>query len=143
MSGFNDYEFDRFQNLDLRFVIGGGVGYTAIRNETTRLDLPAGFSYNREKFTDLVRNSAEAYWGDDFTHQLSATSSIRQSLRVFNNLTDRGQFRVNFDVGATTNLNSWLSWQVTVSDRYLSNPRPDRKKNDILLTTGFRITFQR
>jgi putative salt-induced outer membrane protein YdiY len=143
VSGFNDYEFDRFQNLDLRFVIGGGLGYTAIRTENMRLDLPAGFSYNREKFTDLVRNSAEVYWGDDFTHQVSGSTSIRQSLRVFNNFTNSGQYRVNFDVGATTNLNSWLAWQDTVSDRYLSNPRPERVKNDILITTWLRFTFTR
>jgi Protein of unknown function, DUF481 len=143
VSGFNDNEFDRFQNLDLRFVMGGGLGYTAIRNESTRLDLPAGVSYNREKFTDLTRHSAEAYWGDDFTYQLSGTTSVHQSMRVFNNLTNSGEFRVNFDAGATASLNSWLSWQVTASDRYLSNPRPDRKRNDILVTTGFQVKFSR
>ena len=30
---FNDYEYDRFQNLDLRFVLGGGLGYNVIKND--------------------------------------------------------------------------------------------------------------
>jgi len=31
--------------------------------------------------------------------------------------------------------------QVTVSDRFQSNPLPGIKKNDLLLTTGIRVTF--
>jgi hypothetical protein len=51
---------------------------------------------------------------------------------------------MNFDVAAVTTLKKWLGWQVTISDRYLSNPiQPGLKKNDFLLTTGFRITFAR
>jgi Protein of unknown function, DUF481 len=30
---FNDYEYDQFQNLDLRFVAGGGLGYTGIKGD--------------------------------------------------------------------------------------------------------------
>ena len=59
---FNDYEYDKFQNLDLRFVLGGGVGYHAIQNERSRLDLLASLDYNRSSFsTPLIRNSAELY----------------------------------------------------------------------------------
>jgi len=42
-----------------------------------------------------------------------------------------------------TRLKRWLSWQVTASDRLISDPVPGRKKNDILLTTGFRVSFAR
>ena len=59
---FNDYEYDKFQNLDLRFLLGGGLGYHAIQNERSRLDLLAGLDYNRSSFsTPLIRNSAELY----------------------------------------------------------------------------------
>jgi hypothetical protein len=42
---------------------------------------------------------------------------------------------------AATKLKSWLGWQVTYSDRYLSDPLPGLKKNDVLLSTGLRLTF--
>jgi len=150
---FNDYEYDRFQNLDLRFVLGGGAGYTAVNSERTRFDLLGGLAYNREKFgpqtseptippvLELVRNSAEAYWGNDFTYKLNSATSIRQSYRMFNNLTNTGAYRVNFDLGLATQLRKWLSWQVTASDRFLSNPIPGRQRNDVLLTTGVRVSF--
>ena len=33
---FNDYESDKFQNLDLREVLGGGLGYAAWKGEKGR-----------------------------------------------------------------------------------------------------------
>jgi len=35
----------------------------------------------------------------------------------------------------------WLSWQITASDRYLTNPAPGRKTNDLLISSGVRVTF--
>ena len=146
---FNDYEYDRFQNLDLRFVLGGGLGYSVWKGERGQLDLLGGVAYNHEKFSPLspapefTRNSAEAYWGEDTSYKLSAVTSLVQSFRMFNNLSDTGQYRMNFDLGANTRLLKWLSWNLGFSDRYLSNPVPGRKKNDILYTTGIGITFAR
>lgn len=142
LNTFNDYEYDLFQSLDLRFVLGGGAGFGLVKTETARLDVLGGAAYNRESFsTPLTRNSAEAYWGDDFSYKMRPRTSLRQSFRMFNNLSDTGTYRINFDLGADTSLWKWLSWQVTASDRFLSAPVFGRQRNDILLTTGFRISF--
>ena len=85
--------------------------------------------------------SGEGLAGEEFQFQYSSFGSLQQKMSVYPNLTDPGVFRVSFDTTADTRMNRWLSWQVSVSDRYLSNPVPGRKKNDILLTTGLRITF--
>ncbi|MCU1330099.1 MAG: hypothetical protein JWN34_5469 [Bryobacterales bacterium] len=141
---FNDWEYDRFQNLDLRFVIGGGLGFHALKRERTVLDLLAGVDYNRSSFsTPLTRNSAEVFWGDDYAYKVSGTTSLVQSFRMFNDLTNTGSYRVNFDVGASTKLSRWFTWNVSVSDRYLNRPAPGRKTNDLLYTTGLGITFAR
>jgi putative salt-induced outer membrane protein YdiY len=140
---FNDYEYDRFQDLDLRFVVGGGLGYKFIDTERTQLDLVGGFAYNREKFsTDVVRHSAEAFWGDDWTYKLTSVSSLEQSFRMFHNLSRTGEYRLNFDLALATTLRKWLAWQVSVSDRYLSDPLPGRVSNDLIFTTGLRIRFE-
>ncbi len=146
---FNDYEYDRFQDLDLRFVLGGGLGYSAWKQERGRLDLVGGAAYNREKFSPpspgsaLTRNSAEAYWGENWSYKLNDATSLVQGFRMFNNLSDTGEYRMNFDLGANTRLLRWLTWNLNFSDRYLSNPVPGRKMNDILYTTGIGITFAR
>ena len=50
---------------------------------------------------------------------------------------------MNFDIGAAAQLTKWLTWSVSVSDRYLSNPVAGRKNNDLLYTTGLGFTLAR
>jgi putative salt-induced outer membrane protein YdiY len=141
---FNDWEYDRFQNLDLRFVLGGGLGFHAVKTERASLDVLAGGDFNHSSFsTPLTTNSAEFYWGDDYNLKLSANTSLVQSYRMFNDLTNTGTYRVNFDLGTSTKLYKWLTWNLSLSDRYLNTPAPGRKTNDLLYTTGLGITFAR
>jgi putative salt-induced outer membrane protein YdiY len=138
----NDYEHDRFQNLDLRFVMGGGFGWNAVKSEKAHFDLSAGVDYNRENFDNNVhRNSAEVNYGDNLLYKMSGATTITQAFRVFSNLSNSGAYRLNFDLSSVTTLKKWLGWQVTASDRFLSNPVAGRQRNDVLLSTGFRVTF--
>ncbi len=145
-NAFNDWEYDKFQSLDLRVVLGGGIGYHAWQREQDFLDVVAGGNWNREAFSpatapSFARNSGEIYWGDNAHYQLIGQTTLTQSFRLFNNITRRGQFRMNFDLTATTKLTSWLTWNVSGSDRFLSNPVQGRKTNDFLYSTGFGFTF--
>lgn len=142
--GSVDLETDEFQSLDLRFVPAGGIGYHAIATEKTQLDLNLGAAANREFYsTGLNRTSAELLLGEDLVHKFTATTSLREKLVFFPNMSDGGNYRVNFDTTLVTTIRRWLSWQFTVSDRFLSNPVPGRKKNDALFSTGLRLTFAR
>ncbi len=146
---FNDYEYDRFQTLDLRIVLGSGFGYGLWKTERGRFDVVGGFGWNRESFDParprlpFVRNSGELFWGDDWAYKLNGKTSLTQSYRMFHNLTQSGEYRQNFDFGLNTKLTKWLTWSGAFSDRYLSNPAPGRKRNDVLLSTGFGFTFHR
>jgi putative salt-induced outer membrane protein len=142
VSTLNAYEHDRFQNLDLRFVAGGGFGVNAIKQPNTSLAFTGGGDYMRENFTlGIERDSAEANVGDDFLHKFSPTTSVTQVFRIFPNLSHSGEYRMNFDLGAVTALKKWLGWHVTASDRFLSNPVFGRQRNDILISTGLRVSF--
>jgi putative salt-induced outer membrane protein YdiY len=145
-NGFNDWEYDKFQSLDLRFVLGGGVGYHVWKNDKSFLDLLGGLDYKHDKFDPsplpkYSKSAAEIYLGDDYGLKLNARTSFNQSFRYFANLSDTSGYRVNFDMGANTQLFKWLSWNLSFSDRYLNTPAPGRKKNDLLYTTGFGINF--
>jgi putative salt-induced outer membrane protein YdiY len=148
-NAFNDYEYDQFQSLDLRVVLGAGLGYQVWKTEAGRLALVGGLAWNREAFTKgattpaFTRKSAEAYWGDDYSYKLGARTNLVQSFRMFNNLTRGGQYRHNFDVGLTTQLAKWLNWNIALSNRHLSSPAPGRKTNDMLYTTGLGFSFAR
>ena len=137
-----DLEHDKFQQLDLRLVLGGGLGFHAKKTERTRVDLFGGGSLNQEYFsTGLSRKSGEILMGEELSHKLSKSTSLSERLVFYPNLSEGGEYRTTFDMAAVTRLGRSLSWQVTLSDRYLSNPIPGIEKNDLLLTTGIRLTF--
>jgi hypothetical protein len=140
---FTDLEHNGLQDLTLRFVAGGGLGYHAIRNERTELDLLGGAAWNREFFKgDLNdRSSAEAQLGQTLSHRFSPRVSLKEQFYIFPNLSEGGEYRINFDASLITDISRRIGWQLTLSDRYLSNPPPGLEKNDLLLTTGLKITF--
>jgi putative salt-induced outer membrane protein YdiY len=141
---FNDYEYDKFQDLNLRFVVGGGLGYQAVKTERSGLKLLGGADYNHASFsTPLTRNTAEAFWGDEYNLKLMGATSLVQTFRMFNGLSGGSPYRVNADLSLATKVKKWLTWNLAVSDHYLSDPVPGRKPNDWLYTTGVGVTFAR
>lgn len=148
LQGFNDYEYDRFQGLDLRVVVGGGLGYYLIKNEKGFLSLAGGVSWNREQFTEttdfptgLLRNSTEVYFAQEWVYKFNPVYSIAEKFVIFPNVSNAGEYRVNFDTSFAAALNRILALQFTVSDRFLSNPLMGRRQNDVLLTAGVRATI--
>jgi Protein of unknown function, DUF481 len=140
--GSVDLENDEFQDLDLRFSPAGGGGLHIIKSENTQFDAQLGASLNREFFTTgLNRTSGEILLGEELTHKLFANSSIHETLVFYPNISDSGNYRMNFDTSVATVIHKWLSWQLSVSDRYLTNPVAAHKKNDVLFTTGVRLSF--
>ena len=155
---FTDFDSDQLQNLDLRNVLGGGLGYHLIHSKATQFDVFGGASFNQEYFSSYVtanptpppaeilvpsstRHSAEVLAGESFSTKLGSRTVFAEQLTFFPNVSDLGDYRVNFDATATTKMKNWLGWQVTFSDRYISNPPLNLKGNDLLLSTGLRLTF--
>lgn len=140
--GFTDLEFDEFQELDLRNVLGGGLGFHAKKTQKTVFDLFTGGAFNQELFsTGLTRRFGEILFGEELSYKLSSRTTLTEKLMLYPNLTQPGEYRIAFDSSAVTKLNNWLNWHVTLSDRFLSNPIPGVKKNDVLLTTGVGLRF--
>ena len=140
--GTADFEYDKPQQLDFRTVFGGGFGYRWIRSEKTDLDLFGGAAFNREYFSDGTRrNSAEALVGEELKYRISSATNLEQRFVLYPNLTRTGDFRSVLDASLVTSLNEWLGWQVTIGNRFNSNPVLGAEKSDFLFTTGLRATF--
>jgi putative salt-induced outer membrane protein YdiY len=140
--GSLDLEYDQFQDLDLRFAPAGGFGYHAVKTNTTLFDIFGGGSLNREFFSSgLNRTSGEILGGEELTYKLSSITSLHERLSFYPNISHTGEYRANFDLSTSTTIRKWLAWQITASDRLLSDPLPGRKTNDFIFTTGLRITF--
>jgi putative salt-induced outer membrane protein YdiY len=146
--GFTDFEYDEFQDLNLRNVIGGGLGDHVIKTANTTFDVFGGGDYDQEYFaantnfpTGLTRKTGEIVLGEELNTKLNNRTVLSEKLSLYPNATDTGNYRLQVDATAATKMKAWLSWQVTYSDRYLSNPLTGLKKNDVLLSTGLRLTF--
>jgi putative salt-induced outer membrane protein YdiY len=140
--GTNDYDYDKFLGLDLRAVIGGGLGYHAWKSDRGHLDFGGGVVYDHEKYsTGEIRNSAEALATEEFGIKLLSRLNIVQRLQLYPNMTNTGQFRLNFDAIASMPIYKFLEWSFGLNDRYQTDPLPGRKGNDILFTTGVRVSF--
>jgi putative salt-induced outer membrane protein YdiY len=146
--GFTDFEYDEFQDLDLRNVLGGGVGYHVIKTKNTAFDVFGGGDYEQEYFssnaafpTGLTRKTGEIVMGEELATKINGRTTVSEKFSLFPNISNGGDYRFQFDATAATKLKNWLGWQITYSDRYLSNPLTGLKKNDVLLSTGLRLSF--
>jgi putative salt-induced outer membrane protein YdiY len=140
--GANTYYFNRFQDLDLRVVAGGGLGFHAWKSKKGYLDIGAGANWNREQFgMGLLRNSAELNITEEFSHQPYKKLKFFEQFAVFPNLTDTGNYRMVFLANASVPLVKWLEWSIGFTDNYLSNPQPGFLGNDTVLSMGVRVSF--
>jgi putative salt-induced outer membrane protein YdiY len=147
--GLADFEHDEFQDLDLRSVLGGGLGYHMIKEKNTNFDVFGGATYNQEYYSQAfnppnpstTRKSGEFVAGETFATKISTRTTFSEQFSIFPNLSDTGSYRFQFDATGATKLKSWLSWQLTFSDRFVSRPLLGLKDNDLIFTTGLRLTF--
>ena len=151
--GFTDFEYDQFQDLDLRNVVGGGLGYHVIKSKFTTFDVFAGGDFDQDFFGAIAatatapampavtRKYGEVVAGETFNAKVNNRTTITEQFSLYPDVSNTGNYRFQFDTTAATKLKNWLSWQVTYSDRFLSDPLPGFKTNDLILSSGVRLTF--
>jgi hypothetical protein len=140
--GLTDFDTSKTQNLILRNVIGGGFGYQVKKSSTLSFDLLGGGSFALEHLSTLpVRRSVEGLIGEDLSLKFWNKTQLSEVFVFYPNLTERTEYRIAFDATASTKIVSWLSWQVTLSNRFLSNPIPGTNGNNLILSTGIRLSL--
>lgn len=139
--GSADFQTDALQALNLRSVLGGGLGFHAINSDRTTLDFLGGLNYTRESYVGFDRNFAALTLGEEFMHKLGASTVLNEKLYFFPNLSDSGEYRGTFNIGTITKLSKWLGWQNAFGDIYVTNPPAGKKQNDVQLTTGINVSF--
>jgi len=139
--GNADFQTDQLQDLNLRSVFGGGLGFHAITSDRTTLDFLGGVNYTRESYVGFDRNFAAMTLGEELMHKLGASTVLTQKLYFFPNLNDTGEYRGTFNIGTVTKISKWLGWQNAFGDIYVTNPPAGKKQNDVQLTTGINVSF--
>jgi hypothetical protein len=151
--GFVDGSFthNALQGLNLQSIYTLGLGWHAIHSERTTLDVLGGINYTRQSYGQVEgsttptpgvnRNLVGATLGEDFKHNFGPTT-VSQDFNFYPDLSDAGQYNFALDAEADTKISKWLGWQVTFSDRYVSNPPiAGTKSNDVVFSTGLTASF--
>lgn len=140
--GAGDFEYNLPQKLNIRAVLGTGLGYRAARGDKTDLDWTFGVTNNYENFTGGVqRNSAEGSLGQEIKHKITPRLKFNQKVIFYPNISRMGEFRATFDSTVQNDINNWLGLYVTVGNRYNSRPILQTQRNDFVLSTGLRVSF--
>lgn len=140
---FTTLETDHVQHLNMRNVFGGGAGYRLAQSQSTTLDVFSGASLNRENYSYGApdRSTGEMLVGQDLQYHLNDRTSIGGRMSLFPNLSTPGEYRAVIDTTATTKFTKWIGWQVTVSNTYVTNPPLGTRNNDLLVSTGIRLSL--
>jgi YD repeat-containing protein len=148
-----DFNSNALQNLNLQNVIDGGIGSHLIKTNNAQFDVFAGAGYNQEFFgaytlppsttvnPAVTQRNAEANVGETFSAKLGSRSTFNETFNYFPNLSGPSGYRYTFNTVLSTAISRWLGWQFSLNDNYLSNPPTGIKGNDLLLSTGLRLTF--
>jgi len=153
-----DFDSNALQNLDLQNVVDGGIGRHLIKTKKTQFDIFAGAGYNQEffgaytlpnpapppatlPFPAVTQRNAEANVGEQFNTKLGSRSAFSETFNYFPNLSGPSGYRFTFNSVLSTAISKWLAWQFSLNDTFLSNPPTGIKGNDLLLSTGLRLTF--
>jgi putative salt-induced outer membrane protein YdiY len=146
-----DFTHNELQSLDLQQIYTGGLGYHVINNPRTTLDLLAGVNYTRATYsgptatlgvTNVQQNYIGLTFGEDFTKKIGAASSITQDFYYYPVLNEWGQYRYGLDAAWVSQIKKWFGWQISLGDRYISNPPIlGTKSNDFVLSMGINLSF--
>jgi putative salt-induced outer membrane protein len=137
-----DFMSDGLQDLNLRFVLGGGVGYHVMKRDRTTLDILGGMNFTHEDYVEIQRNLGAGQVGEEFKLKIGKNTSMIQNLAFFPDLTaSTGNYRVNFNFGTITKILTRLGWQNNFSDSYVTNPPSGKKQNELVFTSGLRVIF--
>lgn len=153
-----DFMSNVLQDLDLRGVYGGGLGYHAIKSDNTTLDLLAGVNYTHETYSNgpvvtpvttpptftsygVTNRFAALTLGEEGMHKVGKGTVITENLYFYPNISDTGEYRATFNLGTVTKISKWLGWQNQFNDIYVSNPPATSKQNDLIFTTGLNFSF--
>jgi len=147
------YTHDALQGLNLQQTYSAGLGWHAIADPKTTLNLALGMNYTRQTYggtatiapgVSVQRNLAAVTAGDDFTHQFDKIMSVDEHFYFYPDISSElGQYRFTLSADANTHVTGWLSWQVGLTDLYVSNPPlAGTVANDVILSTSLVVTFR-
>ena len=137
------YLKDEFKDIQYLLAPIGGIGYKLINTDRTLLSVSGGAGGYFEKNSFVpVKKSGSLNAGQEFSHKLTPTTTLTQSVSSLWKTNDFGDSLTNFRAGVTTTLYQNLELKLEFLDSYKTKPpNPTIKKNDTAFLTTFLLKY--
>lgn len=133
---------DRFKDLNLRTIVGPGVGYQLWDDPIKSLALEAGLAY----FSEDRISAADDQWltarlGARFRYKLSEQVTFSDNLTIYPNLEAGGEFTARNEAALVTTIAGPWSLRLANVLEHDSNPAAGIKKNDSKSSVNLQYSF--
>ena len=133
---------DKFKDLNLRTVVGPGVGYQVWEDPVTALALEAGIAY----FSEDLRSQEDKRWitvrlGVNYRHKLTDWLVFTDRLVLYPSLEKVSDFTLRNEAALVTAIGS--GWSLKLADilDYVNNPSAGVKSTDSDFSVGLQYAF--
>jgi putative salt-induced outer membrane protein len=124
-----------------RYNFNGGLGYHLVKDDGISWDSFSGVVYTTTRLTDGSKaNGAQVLFGEESSHKLSETTTLKQRLVHYPGGGDLGD-RATLDAGLSTQILGGWTLDLGLSSHYTSRVPVGTKKTDDFLTVGFGYKF--
>lgn len=134
---------DRFSNVDYRLVPAYGGGYWFSDTDDLKMVTDGAIGYQYTAYRDNTKNEGEWVWIPRFFMDTKFIANMRltQEITLYPSLEDVETFRLRSETSLVQPINDKISWKLTLSEEYNSQPKGSAKKNDYSLTAGIDVAF--
>ncbi len=136
LGGLADFLYDDIAAVDYRINVGPLIGFYLIKSDRTKLAIEAGPGYLWEEVGGVKADYLTVRFAERFTHQLTETLSLFQSVSFTTEAEDFDNYYIVADAGIETRLSDRWSLRIYAQDRYDPLPAAGQEKNDFGLFTG-------
>lgn len=127
-----DIGYDSIASLDYRLVMGPGLGYHLLKDDTQELKIELGASYVSEKIRDGSGSDAIAVRVmQRYDRTLSKTAKLWETVEYLPEADNPDAFLLSAELGIETTISSKLSLRILIQDRYDSDPAVGVAENDV------------
>jgi len=140
-----ELEYDEIENIDLRALATGGLGYFWIREDDEHLKTSFGVGYQFEAYRN-GGNESEAILdiGLDYRKAIAPWILFTHTTQYYPTLDEISEFRLVLNTGFEIPLTTDKKWKlkIGVENRYNSQPPPATKRMDTFYFADLVLDFQ-
>lgn len=125
--GKTEVEFDKFEDLDLRTTLSGGLGYFVIREPGHELKFRGGVGFQHESFnTGVNNNDGVAELGMDYLKQINPSLLFTHHTTYYPTFDDFADYRIVMENALEVPITPDKTWtfRLGVKNDYNGNPEP-------------------